>query len=473
MITTSGGVVPCADEAAVDPIDKGEHAAMRSKLGKGLCPSPSRRGHDVAGDPNGLDDGEPPAVAFPDANPQISAAAVEAELGMCTALATWEPWHTPSAALLQAMECTRQAREGAQYTPDIATICERRAGAIMEIAYEEAHFAQMPPSLRYQRLARIRLHGCPRWQRQHHAQDVLEACHGIQSVEALSRSLHEGNCARHNKTHGPGNPHCEGMAGLTATMVYNWRVLWWSLPKVQRKEHLLRMYVKSLRAHKASGTRDERWRMQYTFLGMNVCRDAFLALSGMGVSTLQAARDAALAGKVSWSSESERELHGFSMHADSHNKTHGRSAYLGARAWLEWYAETHAEMSPMSLQAYLPAGRKCFYYAHYRSDILERYGVTEADAAGARAYALASREAKKRRVGAGGYSAGGISATASAAAYAAAAQRMADVPLAELDCFMRAWRMECPWLIVCKSVSMFTRCSVCEFFAHAYRPDSS
>ena len=62
-------VVPCTDEAAVDPIDKGEHAAMRSKLGKGLCPSPSRRGHDVAGDPNGLDDGEPPAVAFPDANP--------------------------------------------------------------------------------------------------------------------------------------------------------------------------------------------------------------------------------------------------------------------------------------------------------------------------------------------------------------------------------------------------------------------
>ena len=40
---------------------------------------------------------------------------------------------------------------------------------------------------------------------------------------------------------------------------------------------------------------------------------------------------------------------------------------------------------------------------------------------------------------------------------------MADVPLAEIDCFLRAWRIECPWLIVCKSVSMFTRCSVCEY----------
>ena len=230
----------------------------------------------------------------------------------------------------------------------------------MEMAYEKAHFANMPPSLRCQRLARIRLHGCPRWQRRHHAQDILDMSNGIQSVEALSQSLHEGACARHNKSHGPGNPHCEGMTRLTATMVYNWRVLWWSLPKVQRKEHVLQMFVKSLRAHRASGGCDERWRMQYAFLGMNVCRDAFLALSGLGASTLQAAREAALAGKVSWSSEGERELHGFSMHAGSHNKTQGRLAYLGARAWLEWYAETHAEMSPMNFQAYLPAGRTCF-----------------------------------------------------------------------------------------------------------------
>ena len=41
--------------------------------------------------------------------------------------------------------------------------------------------------------------------------------------------------------------------------------------------------------------------------------------------------------------------------------------------------------------------------------------------------------------------------------------RMADVPLAELGTFLRAWRIECPWLIVCKSVSMFTCCSVCEY----------
>ena len=78
-------------------------------------------------------------------------------------------------------------------------------------------------------------------------------------------------------------------------MVYNWRVLWCSLPKVQRKEHVLQMFVKSLCAHRASGGSDESWQMRYTFLGQNVCRDAFLSLSGLGISTLQTARVAALA----------------------------------------------------------------------------------------------------------------------------------------------------------------------------------
>ena len=40
---------------------------------------------------------------------------------------------------------------------------------------------------------------------------------------------------------------------------------------------------------------------------------------------------------------------------------------------------------------------------------------------------------------------------------------MVDIPLASCETFLRAWRIETPWLIVCKSVSMFTRCSVCEY----------
>ena len=100
---------------------------------------------------------------------------------------------------------------------------------------------------------------------------------------------------------------------FSATMVYNWRVLWWSLPWVMRKEHMLRLYVDSLNAHRASGMPADRWRVQYTFLGKNVCRDAFLILTGFGSSSLQAAREQALANKVSWSSPAERGLHGATM----------------------------------------------------------------------------------------------------------------------------------------------------------------
>ena len=46
--------------------------------------------------------------------------------------------------------------------------------------------------------------------------------------------------------------------------------------------------------------------------------------------------------------------------------TNKAAAYLGARKWLEWHADTHAEMSPMDGEAYLLAGRKAFYNAHHR-----------------------------------------------------------------------------------------------------------
>ena len=483
------GLIPCQEDIAVGPVDKGEHASLQARLGKGLCPNPSGKGlcpspsdhdRDAALGPigkgtrprpdgddledGGLDDGEPPEAAFPPAEVHSRAEAVEAELEMCQALSTWQPWSAPSMALLQAMAKTQRVRGAAHAAADIVTTCERRAEAITELAYEEAHSEQMPEAFRYQRLARIRLQGCPDWKRvrgdKSRTHRYMTVCSGIRSVEALSIAINDGDCSRHGRAHGPGNEHCQGMAGLTATMVYNWRVLWWSLPQIPRKEHLLHMFVNSLRAHRASGGADERWRMQYTFLGQNVCRDAFLLLTGLGASTLQAARDQALAGKVSWSSPAERGLHGGRI--ENTNKAH---SYLNARSWLEWYAATHAELSPMDGRAYLPAGRKCFYYAHYRKGVLEKHGVTEDDAADARAYALASRRSKKRKTnGAQASNTADAEAYASAAPrMALAAQRMADVPLAESNTFMAAWRIECPWLIVCKSVSMFTRCSVCEY----------
>ena len=386
------GVVECEAEVAISPVDKGEFAAFRSQAGKGLCPDSS--GRPARDEDSGLEDGEAPDWTFATAPPE--AAHTEAELALCVALANWEPWSTPSACILEAMGLLERVRGNAPATLDMSTRCVRRAEAIVELAYEDAHFKDMPESYRYRRLAQMRLCGCPQWARHRRGRNrtsqYLSTCTGIQSVAVLDRLLDEGNCAKHNKDHGAENPHCRGMAGLSANMVYNWRVLWWSLPKVQRKEHVLHLFVNSLRAHRASGAPDERWRTQYTFLGRSVCREAFTSLTGIGISTLQAARGQALAGKASWSSVAERCMHGGTLGNNSK-----AAAYLGVRQWLEWYAETHAESSPMDGKSYLPAGRKLFYYAHYRKHILERHGVTEADAADASASALASRRSKRRR----------------------------------------------------------------------------
>ena len=46
---------------------------------------------------------------------------------------------------------------------------------------------------------------------------------------------------------------------------------------------------------------------------------------------------------------------------------------------------------------------------------------------------------------------------------ALALARVRDAPVAEDKCFLAAWRTECPWIIVCTSVSMFTKCSLCNF----------
>jgi len=42
-------------------------------------------------------------------------------------------------------------------------------------------------------------------------------------------------------------------------------------------------------------------------------------------------------------------------------------------------------------------------------------------------------------------------------------QECPDYPVADYPTFLQAWRVELPWLVVCKSVSMFVRCGVCEY----------
>ena len=102
--------------------------------------------------------------------------------------------------------------------------------------------------------------------------------------------------------------------------------------------------------------------MSFHVLGQPVCENAFQMITGISSWTLTRARAGALAGHAS--SLSNAEL-GSSQMIKSARQQH---LYLDARQWLEHYAATHAEQSPISLQLELPAGRKFFYYTTYAED---------------------------------------------------------------------------------------------------------
>jgi len=351
--------------------------------------------------------------------------AVQVELDLCQALAHWCPWSEPSAELVSTMRLAAGCGLGAEGR-DVGTACLARADAIRQLAYEEVHGSQLPEALKYQRAARCRLTNPGAWKRcvvtdqRLVTTSYLQACAGVPALEEMASRLANADCGQWGPVHEPGNRVCVGLQSFSASVVINWRILWWSLPKTSRKEHLLKAFRASLASHRAMGGTDERWRMQYQFLGHSVCRNAFMILSGASAFACQEARDAALQGKCCWVSRAELGL------ASSIRNASKAAAYLGARQWLEWYAATYAEMSPMSNLAYLPAGRKAFYYQHYRQDMLKRAALTSPS---------------------GVYAPGDNP----------------DLQLADESTFLKAWRMEVPWLVVCKSVSMFTRCSVCEY----------
>ena len=153
--------------------------------------------------------------------------------------------------------------------------------------------------------------------------------------------------------------------------------------------------------------------MNYEFMGYKVCRRVYCKLTGIGCSTLQACRMAALGGLVPCTPRGELGLR---------MSTGGKAAvqYLAARQWLVHYAERGAEWSPMREEAYLPAGRKSFYYAQY-------YFEVTAGQPGAVECALHSRQSVcgSRRV-----------------ASPQTLNHNPDLVVASLKVFLEAWRVE-------------------------------
>lgn len=134
-----------------------------------------------------------------------------------------------------------------------------------------------------------------------------------------------------------------GMCHLICNL-RNWRILWSSLPRDQRLQMILNLMKDN------PGV--------FRFAGVTVCSRAFIKLTKISAGTLQNARNKISQGVVQvWRADA---LSWMTMRNQS--KAH---RYLDARSWIESYAETHGENSPMSLQVFLPAGRKFFYHSQY------------------------------------------------------------------------------------------------------------
>ena len=170
------------------------------------------------------------------------------------------------------------------------------------------------------------------------------------------------------------------------------------------------------------------------------------------------------------------------MHACIRNQSMAHM-YLSARQRLENYASTHAELSPMDYKAFLPSGRQVFYYYQYRLDMLERHGRplghgpselgSTPRSSNVEPSTPTPKRGLKRRYP---HSRNAQDAPSSKKdperlnPRSPGEQNMLEGrPLhehtlgASLGVFLRAWRVECPWIVVARSVSMFTRCSVCDY----------
>ena len=322
----------------------------------------------------------------------------------------------------------------------------------------------------------------------------LGACAKLPAMQTLAWQLE----SQHPCSSAPGHARfCVGIDHFSPAVVHNWRVLWYSLPSVSRRERLLKACRDNLEQHRQQGGFDEQWRMQFKFLGCSVCQVAFLALTGISKWMLAQCRDGAVQGKRSFVTATEMGLHA-SLRKPDGGKL---QTYLSARQWLEHYASSHAEMSPMDEKAYLPSGRKMFYYYHYRRDMLERseaalgkgvrdesllgstpgqsgqevheeslLGSTPGQCSGTAAPPPSpsgrcpppggQRGRKRKHLG---EDAALGSTPRCVAAYAKGFAARAGIVMATLSTFLQAWRVECPWVVVAKSMGMFTRCSVCDY----------
>ena len=385
------GVIKSNEEALV-ATDNGDW------LNPALLSGVSADRHRKAG--HGDDDGEGPEQGvfempmLGSSQQCMSEAEITAELALCQCLREWNPWSEPSETLVAAVRdlssVSRNMSDGKS--------CVLRSQVVADLAWEEVHATTLPERMKYHAAARYRLRGnrvMPQGRSAKRHESVMELLESqvLLDMDALQEMLQQP-CEKHATKHA-----CMDRFRANPNLVRNWRVLWKSLPAPMRREALIELVSRSL--HGAQNSKVLVMpQVTYSFLGVHVCASAFHLLTGIGHKSITKAKEAALAGKKSSLSRSELS---WSLQIAATSKP---KLYIDARVWLENYAATHAEESPMKSECYLPAGRKLMYYLVYAYE-----------------------------------------------------RKAAGQQHAAFQTFLEAWRHETPWLAICSRNSQFVDCA--------------
>ena len=338
---------------------------------------------------------------------------MQREIALGIALSKWNPWQYPTQDLIDAMV---PIASDPNHTKSHCILS--RQAVLSDLALESVHAQNAHEHLIYRRAARWRIEKpaiawSTVYQQRRRAVSALRDISCNRCNKSNIERMLLGQCSRGKAAHACLQP-------FSVAQVLNWRVLWSSMPNFMRHELLLSEARDQLAKHRASGQPDKSFDMSYSFLGINVCRSAFMMLTGLGVPFLQTARAAALNDKESYAPRSEIGAWRRIANAAWPQK------YLDARQWLISYADKFGSWNPARDRCHLPAGRREFYHAAYVADRVQQ-GCRPPQDGGER----------KRRI--------------------------SDGIIAEPRAFLRAWSVELPWLLVNVSAGTFVHCPLCDY----------
>ena len=253
-------------------------------------------------------------------------------------LIQWNPWDASSAGELPNL-CDEFEASGPGDVMARTLSCRSALKLLQHEAADAEAGIDRSFALRIAKNHLARWHGCCAFSKSRTLSAKL-------CLAGIQRSIARP-CAQHSKQHT-----CLDIVRQAPKIVLKWRKLFYALPKADREERLRDMFMESKRAHDSE---DPDFRTAYSVLGMKVCRNAFISITGVHADTLQRVRGSVVQGAV----------YSCNMAAWRSRRA---PAYLDCRSWLIEYARQHADTSPLNDQLWLPYARKQFFWAAYLRD---------------------------------------------------------------------------------------------------------